>query len=76
MILGMDHRIQQGMCALVCLMYFRAIKGWIESPGHFKNMMGDYEHMGSAYCKGRGGKIFWAQEVWSTFWFYTVVWTR
>jgi hypothetical protein len=40
----------------------RAIKGWVESPGHFKNMMGDFRHMGSAHCTGRGGKIFWAQE--------------
>lgn len=39
----------------------RAVNGWIKSPGHEVNMVGDYDHMGSAYCTGAGGKVYWAQ---------------
>jgi uncharacterized protein YkwD len=40
----------------------RAVKQWEDSPGHFKNMMGDYTHHGSCYCTDTDGKCYFAQE--------------
>ena len=40
----------------------RAVNAWIKSPGHEKNMVGDYVHHGSASCVASDGTIYWAQE--------------
>ena len=39
------------------------IKGWIASPGHFKNLINPaYTEVGIGMAVGRGGKLFWSQE--------------
>jgi uncharacterized protein YkwD len=40
----------------------RAVKQWEDSPGHFKNMMGDYTHHGSCHCTDTDGRCYFAQE--------------
>jgi len=41
--------------------YNRALQGWIKSPGHFANMIGDYTAVGHAYCTD-GNTGYWAQD--------------
>ncbi len=33
------------------------VEGWISSPGHERNLLGDYSHTGIAY----GGNSYWTQ---------------
>jgi len=41
--------------------YKRALKSWIESPGHEANLVGPYTRFGIADCRGQDGTIYWAQ---------------
>lgn len=40
----------------------RAVKQWEDSPGHLKNMVGNYEHQGSCHCTDTDGRVYYAQE--------------
>ena len=37
------------------------VKGWTKSPGHLKNIRGDFERTGIGSAKGKSGKIFYTQ---------------
>lgn len=36
-----------------------AIWGWMESPGHRANILGDYTHAGAGVALGRDGRLWW-----------------
>jgi uncharacterized protein YkwD len=38
-----------------------AVKGWINSPGHQKNMVGDYNLTGIGIAKNNAGEYYFTQ---------------
>jgi len=42
-----------------------AVDGWIASPGHHANLIGDYNHCGVGVCQNSDG-----------YWYYTQIFTR
>jgi hypothetical protein len=40
----------------------RAVKQWEDSPGHLKNMLGDYQHQGACACVDSDNTVYFAQE--------------
>ncbi|MCL1903969.1 MAG: CAP domain-containing protein [Oscillospiraceae bacterium] len=37
------------------------VDGWINSPDHYKNIMGNYTHIGVGYARSSNGTQFWVQ---------------
>lgn len=42
--------------------FTRALNAWIKSPGHRKNLQGNYVSVGHAKCVGRDGTQYWVQD--------------
>lgn len=38
------------------------VTAWKNSPGHYKNMMGDFTHIGVGDTKERDGSVYWTQQ--------------
>lgn len=38
-----------------------AVDGWIKSPGHHRNLVGDFTHCGIAVCRGYDGYWYFTQ---------------
>lgn len=37
------------------------VEGWINSPGHYQNIMGNYTHIGVGVARGGDGTMYWVQ---------------
>lgn len=38
------------------------VTGWINSPGHYRNMMGDFTYIGVGDTVGQNGGVYWTQQ--------------
>jgi uncharacterized protein YkwD len=38
------------------------VNGWLNSPGHYKNIMGDYTHLGIGVVPDSFGQLMWTQN--------------
>ncbi len=43
-----------------------AVEGWINSPGHRKNIVGDYDQTGIGIAQAENGRYFFTQIFWRT----------
>jgi uncharacterized protein YkwD len=40
----------------------QVVQGWINSPGHYRNMMGGFKYIGVGDTKEQGGSVYWTQQ--------------
>lgn len=40
----------------------QVVQGWINSPGHYRNMMGSFKYIGVGDTIDQGGSVFWTQQ--------------
>jgi uncharacterized YkwD family protein/spore coat assembly protein SafA len=40
----------------------QVVDAWLKSPGHRKNIMGNYEYIGVGYAKGGSQRHYWTQQ--------------
>ena len=41
--------------------YDTVVRAWVNSPEHYKNLVGDYTDLGVGYYQGSDGKRYWSQ---------------